>query len=239
MNIEDLTALLSLKGWLERCERASVKAIPAKFSPMFPVKEVADAIDGNGYPMLAKALDWLKENLTEGYVWRWDFCSSGEVKYLLSKGNVGRSTWPDFTPDDPRFFDCTYGMTEDTCLAVRPWVEPLRIGGYPVEFRVFADGSGLLGVSSYYPQRPLPKTGAIVYLAEQVGYLAGRLEDRQKLPVGFTADFLVDTNLAIWFVDGGPPHLAEPEGFPSAHPCCFPPGKIHGLALAPLEGSVR
>ncbi len=43
--------------------------------------------------------------------------------------------------------------------------------------------------------------------------------------VHFTADFIVTSKDEILFLEGGPPHEL------GAHPCCFQPGEIQGVAL--------
>ena len=43
--------------------------------------------------------------------------------------------------------------------------------------------------------------------------------------VHFTADFIVTGKDEILFLEGGPPHEL------GAHPCCFQPGEIQGVAL--------
>ena len=55
-----------------------------------------------------------------------------------------------------------------------------------------------------------------------------RLGRRQPTTKGvhFTADYIVDADDNIAFLEGGPPHHL------GAHPCCFPTGETQGLALA-------
>ena len=43
----------------------------------------------------------------------------------------------------------------------------------------------------------------------------------------FTADYIVDADDNVAFLEGRPPHHL------GAHPCCFPMGETQGLALTP------
>ena len=45
--------------------------------------------------------------------------------------------------------------------------------------------------------------------------------------VHFTADYIVDADDNVAFLEGGPPHHL------GAHPCGFPMGETQGLALTP------
>ena len=136
--------------------------------------------------------------------------------------------------DDPRFADILYDYGERngaSSLPVwrRPWITAQIEEGYPVEFRVFARDGGILGLSSYYPQRPLPLTSLIMRSCERILQYSERLIEQVA---NFSADWLVRPDGEILFLEGGPPHH---EG---AHPCCFPVGKIQGLALSPLPGAL-
>jgi hypothetical protein len=58
-------------------------------------------------------------------------------------------------------------------------------------------------------------------------------------PYGFSADFIVREDGEVLFLEGGPPHVAEPPlGCPSAHPCCMEPGNIYGIAFARRKGAL-
>ena len=94
------------------------------------------------------------------------------------------------------------------------------------------------GISSYYPQRPLIEfKGHLDTVREYTERLAEaaptpflwplahRPDFISEKGVHFTADFM-STADGILFLEGGPPHEM------GAHPCCFIPGNIEGVALA-------
>jgi len=127
--------------------------------------------------------------------------------------------------------------------------------GYPVEYRAFVQNGELIGISSYYPQRPLPRNDEhLAAIRKHVATLIEELDGPFEWPAGpdeamaiktavptlegkeppagtphhdgvhFTADCAA-TTLGMLFLEGGPPH------FMGAHPCCFQPGRIRGVAL--------
>ena len=51
--------------------------------------------------------------------------------------------------------------------------------------------------------------------------------------VHFTADYIVDADDNVAFLEGRPPHHL------SAHPCCFPTGETQGLALTPKNETLE
>src|SRR3546814_8050613 len=72
-----------------------------------------------------------------GGFWRTDICAPYSVKGQLSETGsfeVSRN----FTLDDPRILDMHYGLPFIEVLA-RPLLTPVRVGNWPVEFRVFLD----------------------------------------------------------------------------------------------------
>ena len=95
----------------------------------------------------------------DAHMMRWDCCSSSELKSAMARGRPG---WkPQFNSlilDDPRFFDIVMEYPRET-VAVwkRPWVDPLVYADFPVEYRAFVRDGQLIGISNYYPQRPLPE----------------------------------------------------------------------------------
>src|SRR3546814_17585442 len=60
---------------------------------------------------------------------------------------------PAFTRDDPRILDMHYGLPFIEVLA-RPLLTPVRVGNWPVEFRVFFGGAAdeAAAISFYYPK---------------------------------------------------------------------------------------
>jgi hypothetical protein len=240
-------ALVPLGPWIDLAQRAKVPHIPAAFSTPFPLIQAWQALDGEATPELDAAMQWARCEADSLRGWdsakpylRWEDCSPGETKWLLGKGGGYRPEYGRLPMlDDPRLSDCA--LTDPQRLVVRPWVDALMMDGYPVEFRVFVE-RGLKGVSSYYPQRPLPETAQMLEWAAQSGFLALKLQGEAPrrwagAAVGFTADFLVSAYGNVLFLEGGPPHTLD--GLVSAHPCCFAPRQISGIALTPREGALR
>jgi hypothetical protein len=237
--------LVPLSYWVEIAKAANVPMIPCDFSNDFRVGEVMEALNGGDPTQFGDAWEWyereVKERLIEGehFSARWDCCSSSDLKYAASQGKEWGGQFYALIPDDPRFFDC-HDYQEMTSIILRPWVEALRVEGYPVEFRVYHGPNGYQGISSYYPQRPLPyrvdlpggtweKMTEFAYRCERWAHtLTYKMaaEDRKQ---GFTADFLITPTGKAVFIEGGPPHIAN--GNISAHPCCFRAGEIDGIAL--------
>ena len=128
----------------------------------------------------------------------------------------------------------------------RPWINARIIGGYPVEYRVFVYDGQAMGVSNYYPQRPLTNHRKHI---DAIGHYTQALIDVIDPPflwnyspfheyfdtegVHFTADYIVDADDNVTFLEGGPPHHL------GAHPCCFPTGETQGLALTPKNETLE
>lgn len=252
-DLEKRMQLVPLGPWIELCEAAGVPYVPAEFSNPFPVKQIGDAIDGsNDIIELERAFDWYHEEsdkrIKSGkrFSARWECCSSSATKSAAAKGLEWCPSYYQLTCDDSRVFDCTVGCDE-TRLCIRPWVEPLRYDGYPVEFRVFRDPNGFWGVSNYYPQRPISMLkpddakGLICAAAMEARRLTkviwkyGMETNPDLFEVGFSADFIAPSLDApkVVFLEGGPPHVANE--YVTSHPCCFAPGRTFCYAFEPQE----
>ena len=192
----------------------------------------------------------------------WMLRSSADLKFAMSEGRKPDHDTRHALPLDCRLLE----ILEDHPRVVvpvwrRPWIgdDMLFLDGYPVEYRAFVENGQLIGISSYYPQRPLPRDdnhlaavekhvatlieeleGPFEWPAAQSGAMGirtmlPRLEGKEPATgtpdpdgVHFTADFAA-TRLGTLLIEGGPPH------FMGAHPCCFPAGQIHGIALEAHE----
>jgi len=238
-------ACVPLGPWLELAERAGVPLIDAAFSDPFPAEEIQASADGEPAPAFAAAVAWANDRLTwagragNRLMVRFECSSGSDLKHAAARGAPYGPAYYAITGDDPRLETPPFGCTipdaaGNTRLCVRPWVDALRVDGYPLEFRAFHDADGFQGVSSYYPQRPLPSEDVYLIAATQAAEYARRLAAAGSFPVGFTADFLVTPAGEVLLLEGGPPHHM---GLCSAHPCCFAPGEIRGIALARREGA--
>ena len=94
-----------------------------------------------------------------------------------------------------------------------------------------------MGVSNYYPQRPLTNHQRHI---DAIGQYTQALIDVINPPLlwnyspfrdYFDSHFDADGNIA--FLEGGPPHHL------GAHPCCFPIGETQGRALTPKNETLE
>lgn len=236
MDNEEFKKLVPLPFWLELAQEAGVPFIPAISSPRFPLEW--------GSPLIGVAYQWIQANLCkfDRPMVRWESCTGDTFKYHACKADPYGEWATQIGMDDCRGGETApFGATVldadwTTCWMVRPWIDPVRVNGYPVEFRVFAGPGGLItGVSSYYPQRPISdptglQQGVGLELAIDAYRLAKKMLDaRWEWSIGCTLDFLVPFGGEMTFLEGGPPHVKD--HMMSASPCCFLPGEIEGIAL--------
>ena len=206
---------VSLGAWLDLCRSAGVEAVPASEIARIEIETLMVALDdpeGAEETDATRALRafWAKieEAKKPGTMIRWDCCTCAEVKYRL---DTGRPEWHQdlldcFYIDDFRATDIIFEYP-DTVIAAwsRPWMRARLVDGYPVEYRVFVEADEIIGVSSDYPQRPLPDSPEVrddiaVCLAETSKLIAA-LPTPLKFPGcperplspdsrSFTADFM-------------------------------------------------
>ena len=253
-DLEKRQMMVPLGPWLELCKNAGIPHVSAMFSPEFPIEQIYIALNGPGSGptrQLDAAFRWYEseklKRLKAGHRFsaRWECCSNSMAKEAAGNGWEWDSDYYELTCDDSRVMDCTAGNTTTTRLCVRPWMDTPRADDYPVECRVFVDYRyGIIGISNYYPQRPLTfqdcdgQVHAWMHLVlQRTRRLADAVRDKHGEGMGFTADWLLTGVSDCVFLEGGPPH--EESGHVSAHPCCFAPGKIEGIALARREGALE
>lgn len=229
-----------LGDWLPLVQAAGIPHVPAVEVTRFPSvseayahvldEEEASPETEAAFRALATAS---REATAARDMLRWDICSCEDLKFRMARGN---HEWDPkcalLTFDDCRLVDLTcMESLREMRVWRRPWIRTVVDAGYPVEFRVFVAEGKVLGVSSYYPQRPLTVPDGLELAAQAAG-LAERLARQPGAPPSFSADFLL--------AEGPPRELLWLEGAPLArsHPCCFAPGKIAGIALAPQFGAV-
>lgn len=226
--------VVSLGDWLDLCRAQGVPYVPADLVGTIEVADLWPVFDGERTEGADRLHALTQQAESADTMLRWDCCASIEVKHRLGSG---RPEWdPSFTRmvvDDPRFADILFEWPEPTLrLWRRPWIPARVVDGWPVEFRVFVDQGHVIGVSSYYPQRPLPDDPWLPVAAR-----AARIVERDLLPAApgaFTADFLLTPDDDLLFLEGGPPHRL----LGGAHPCCFVPGHTTGVALADRNGTI-
>ena len=231
---------VSLGAWLDVCKAAGVETVPASEIARIEIESLMVALDD---PESTEETDatralkafWAKIEAAKKphTVIRWDCCTCAEVKHRL---DTGRPEWhPDlldcFHIDDFRATDIIFEYP-DTVISAwsRPWMRARLLDGYPVEYRVFVEDDDIIGVSSYYSQRPLPDSPEVredvaACLAETSKLIAALptplafpgWPERPLSPDSrsFTADFMRLEDGRFLYLEGGPPFGA------GAHPCCF------------------
>lgn len=231
--------VVSLGAWLDLCKAAGVDAVPANKIGEIEIAHLIEILDYNpDYDWSGAAgTFWTKieEAKKPGTMVRWDCCACSEVKYRLG---TGKPEWHQdlldrFHIDDPRAVDLIFEYP-DTVIAAwsRPWMQARIVDGYPVEYRVFVEDGRIIGVSSYYPQRPLPDTPEvrediasclaeadklIAALPTPLRHPGGPHTGRSPQSKSFTADFMRLEDGRFLYLEGGPP-FSPASG---AHPCCF------------------
>ena len=233
---------VSLGDWLEVCRRANVPSVPAyQIAALRKDDVLSFDVEGEHQERLAREFSKIRGEAYGISMLRFDCCASLDVKSALANGNwQWREEFRDLMLDDPRAFDIISEYPGDE-IAVwrRPWIEARIEDSYPVEYRVFVRDWQIVGISNYYPQRPLAHcphdidrvrsyTERLIKALEPPFLYPHTLEtgvvDRDA--VNFTADYILTRAHGIMFLEGGPPHEL------GAHPCCFPPGYIDGIALS-------
>jgi hypothetical protein len=227
-----------ISEWIPWWDESKLPYISVQEIGRAPAMEWVSGIEEEWSPAVWAAMQAAQET-PEAEMVRWDHCSGNYLKYFMDRGRPflhERGTIP-YSLDDMRFFEMTmdfahrHGDDADLIMWRRPWVRAVDVDGYPLEFRVFVLDGSIRGVSSYYPQRPLPET--FVGDAQRAWDMTEVLVDVG--PPDFTCDWLVrDDDRELIIIECGPPHIVE---MPWADPCCFPPGQIEGIALRPLPGS--
>lgn len=237
---------VSLADWLALSTTAGVPHVPAQLVTTLNRCDCA-MFDQPGphQERLGLAFADMQNASKPNHMMRFDFCSSSETKYRLANGlHQWDPAVRELTIDDPRVFDIMMEFPKERIpVWQRPWIDAAILDGYPVEYRVFVNDGRIAGISNYYPQRPLPRddqqiqrvrelTHQLISAAQppflwNTGLLSRHFhETRDPDNVHFTADYIVASDDEVLFLEGGTPHEL------GAHPCCFEPGLIDGIALA-------
>ena len=176
---------------------------------------------------------------------RYDCCAPIETKHRVGSGH---HRWDEALAevifDDPRLIDIISEFPrQEIPIWQRPWLDAAKADGYPIEYRAYVNDGAVVGISNYYPQRPLPlyddhilqviaNTDALIAKAPTPflwnhSLLQREFEEFQDTnQIHFTTDyFLPADSHTLLLIEDGPPHEL------GAHPCCFEPGDISGIAL--------
>ena len=151
---------VSLGDWLNLCRRAEVPHVPAtQVTEVLRDDYLAFDTEGEHRARLGQVWKATQAARKDNQMMRLDCCTDAEVKYRMSRGDGG-GFQPEFGGimfGDMRSFDMVDEYPRDNIpVWQRPWAETQVIDGYPVEYRAFVRDGKLQGISSYYPQRPLP-----------------------------------------------------------------------------------
>ena len=231
---------LSLGDWLELCQQAGVPHVPAEKAAEFVLEDCLNFdTAGEHQERLKEIFATLEMSREQDHMLRLDCCAGIEIKIGLSEGDW---RWmPDYghiVLDDPRAFDILMEYPRPTIpVWKRPWVKAVIQDSYPVEYRAFVNDGKIAGISSYYPQRPLMHMpGQVQDVKRYTEALIGKLHTPFQWPFSHMPEWLdpdgihctmdyIMTHDGLLFLEGGPPHEM------GAHPCCFAPYEISGLAL--------
>ena len=239
-SLADRFCPISLGDWLDLCRQAGIPHVPArKVTTLLREDCLSFDTRGEHQDRLKAAFQEMSAAEQHLHMMRFDCCASLEVKYHMSKGEP---YWkPEFDTlilDDPRAFDIIIEYPrEELPVWQRPWTDALVYDSYPVEYQAFVNNGTITSISSYYPQRKLIEfpehirkvreyTCALARTVQApfLWSLAYKPPEMRADGIHFTADFMA-TKEGILFLEGGPPHEM------GAHPCCFQPGRIEGIAL--------
>ena len=236
---------LSLEDWINVVKQSEVPYVSAELITELNRWDcLMFESEGEHQHRLYNAFQTIQQSARSNHMIRYDFCSSSEVKYKLS---VGFYKWIEsfnyLIIDDPRSFDLLFEYPRERIpVWRRPWIDAKILDNYPVEYRVFICDGKIQGISNYYLQRPLPcnenhlnkikeYTNIIIdnistpFLWNIVPYIDSFGQHNDILGCHCTVDYIVDKNDNVLFLEGGPPHEL------GAHPCCFKPYQINGIAL--------
>ena len=252
---------IALTDWLAATERAGIPHVPGTAVAEFERADLQhheyqgphqDRLDAAFFSAAAECRIYREQHASGETMMRWDCCASGNLKMALSDGQPDvPAAVRNALPIDMRLLEILDEYPRVTLAAVvRPWVTDILLWNrWPVEYRAFVENGRLIGISSYYPQRPLRRDDdELRSVARMTEALIGAVEGpfdwpirqneffmEQKYPAPdiadpdgahFTADFLA-TERGMLFLEGGPPW------FMGAHPCCFEGrGKIRGVSLS-------
>lgn len=222
--------VVSLGAWMRLCEAVSLPRVPAE-----PVASIDIHLlmnwDVEQGPALRQFFTTIERAKRPNTMLRWDCCAPSDVKARMAAGQPAWSPalTEHFTIDDARAFTIITEYPGSTMTVWRrPWMNAAVVDRYPVEYRVFVDAGTVIGISSYYPQRPLDQADTlqdVFRLNVMAGTLIRALDgktivhppspDRGPEGLSFTADFMRLCDGRLLFLEGGP---AWGGG---AHPCCF------------------
>ena len=240
---------LSLGDWINACRRANVPHIPAAEGAVLYRHDVIRYEEG-GEPHRRnlQAIRAAQRSCRPGEMLRLDCCAGSETKIRMA---TGQTEWhprlQQIYVGDPHPTDLMLEMPRERIpIWRRPWISAKSIGAFPVEYRAYVQDGQTVGISNYHIQRPLPRNDAHI---DAIGRYTDGLIRSLEPPflwnygpfrdyfddhfdtdgVHFTADYIVDSQDNVIFLEGNPPHHL------GAHPCCFQMDETYGLALAAPE----
>lgn len=218
-----LRAVSKLSFWLPLVAKCRIPYISAIFSDEFTHAAMYVAsYDNEANGDLAQAIIdiqhiMFRQMFQEGpQIIRWEEGVSINVKKAISKGKWKHGEhFTAINLRDKRILNRV--ATVFTRLCVRPYVRPMVVDNYPVEFRVYYDQDGLVAVSNLYPQRPLePDYNSALH--QMIRYCE-KLWNVNVWKFGFAVDFMLTERGQVIFVDGNPPCTGDKKR-PGSNPLC-------------------
>ena len=132
---------ISMGDWLTLCRKANVPHVPAeKICELLREDCLSFDVPGDHQERLRAAFQEMEKARLPGHMMRFDYCASLEIKSSLSQGEWAcRPEFCRLDLDDPRAFDILFEYPRPQApVWLRPWVQALVAGSYPVEYRAFS-----------------------------------------------------------------------------------------------------
>lgn len=223
----------SILSWIRLAEIANIPHIPVEVVAVISMVDawsLTDCKPQDVSPRGSLALAQANAYCQAGGFWRTEICAGIDVKVAMAEGLDLPEILP-FNLADSRLLELHASLPTITVVG-RPRLTPVRVNGYPVEFRTFWGGKAQeAAVSYYYPQAgefPLTPVleahmsqaqawGETLYrLRAELGLIPWVPEDGEPdSGIGATIDFMLTEEAGLVLVDAGPGY-----GY-GAHPCCF------------------
>ena len=150
---------MALTDWIRAARTSRIPHVPADVIATFERDDLRNhEYEGPHQARLDIAFEKARRGVNQNTMRRWDCCASGDLKLDLADAaaNIDVQVRNQLAIDirlQEMLFD--YPRIEIPAL-LRPWItKALKTDRYPVEYRAYVEGDRLIGISSYYPQRPL------------------------------------------------------------------------------------
>ena len=171
---------IALTDWIEAASRAGIPYVgAARVAEVMRDDILRFDEPGAHQQRLTAGMAKAHESIEPGTMLRWDCCASSDVKHEMARrGTCSKAARESLRIDDPRFYEIAGEWPRETLpILRRPWIRIESEGGWPREYRAFVTDGEVVGISSYYPQRPLGRRDAeLDGIREMTGALNGALD---------------------------------------------------------------